>query len=144
VRLALKDMHFLAYPSTFTETCCLSAVEAMAAGCRVVVPTLGALAETTAGFARMYPHNADKSEHAALFADALHDEFRNPWQGDLSQPAFQQDYCRRFYDWDSRAQEWRRLIEDLTGRPIPARRPRTARPAPRGVLRRPASPPAPA
>ena len=74
LRAALRSMHFLVYPCTFEETACLAVIEAMAAGCRVIVPSLGALPETTAGYARVYPNDPDPNAHAKAFADILADE----------------------------------------------------------------------
>ena len=71
LRAALRTMHFLVYPCTFAETACLAAIEAMAAGCRLIIPSLGALPETTAGYARIYPSNPNAEEHVATFSENL-------------------------------------------------------------------------
>ena len=114
IRTALLDMHFLVYPATTDdETFCLSMVEAMSAGCRVIAPARTALPETAAGFARMYPSVPDPLQHKRIFMRALTDEFANPWGGRLDMAEAQQAYCRVTYDWSGRIGEWRRLIDSL-------------------------------
>jgi FkbM family methyltransferase len=117
LRQALRDIDFLVYPSTFAETSCLSVIEAMAAGCRVICPTLGALPETTGRFARVYPFPADPTEHARRFADILAEEIRNPWGGNATLSAEQQDYARGAFDWSVRVTEWKDFIGRATGAP---------------------------
>lgn len=68
---ALREMHILAYPSTFEETSCICAIEAMSAQCAVVCPKLGALGETCGAFGHLYPYQPNKLAHAQLFAKHL-------------------------------------------------------------------------
>jgi FkbM family methyltransferase len=128
LRRELRDCDFLTYPSTFAETSCLIAIEAMASGCRVICPSLGALAETVGEFGKVYPFVADPGEHARRFAKVLAGEIANPWGGAVARAIEQQDFARERYDWRARAGEWRALIESLTGA---ARAPRPAAGVPR-------------
>lgn len=114
IREELRCIDYLAYPSTFAETSCLSVIEAMAAACRVICPALGALPETAAGFARIYPWQPDREGHAAVFADVLTDELAHPWEGRVHLEWEQQVYCHAFYDWGARVEEWGALIKSLT------------------------------
>ena len=126
VRAALRDMHLLAYPSTMPETSCLAAIEAMAAGCRLIVPALGALPETSAGFARLYPFVPDPAAHAARFAALLAEEFRLPWGGDPGRAWAQVAYTRAWHDWEVCVAAWRVFIAGL----CPAPRQEVAPPGP--------------
>ena len=111
LRAALRNIHVLAYPCTFAETACLAAIEAMAAGCRLIVPSLGALPETTAGYARIYPSNPVVEEHVTAFSQILDAELANPWAGDPDLCLRQQAHCAAVYDWARCLREWRQLIE---------------------------------
>ena len=110
LRATLRTMHFLVYPCTFAETACLAAIEAMAAGCRLIVPSLGALPETTAGYARIYPSNPNAEAHVATFSENLVAEMATPWGGEPELSLRQQSHCAAAYDWTQRLREWRQLI----------------------------------
>ena len=71
LRKELPTFDILAYPNTFEETSCIAVIEALSAGLRVVTSNLGALPETTEGWARMYPYLIDPSLHAQTFANIL-------------------------------------------------------------------------
>jgi glycosyltransferase involved in cell wall biosynthesis len=113
LKSALRGIHFLAYPSTFEETSCLAVIDAMAEGCRVIVPALGALPETTCGFAHIYPWSADPAEHTNLFAAAMAEEVASPWGRAPEMALTQQTHCALFFDWQERVREWVRLIDRL-------------------------------
>jgi glycosyltransferase involved in cell wall biosynthesis len=115
VRGALHEMHILAYPCIVPETSCLAAIEAMAAGCRVIVPSLGGLPETVQGFARTYPAMADRAAHARRFAGLLAEELRRPWCGDVSLAWTQVEHTRAVFGWDICVAAWRAFIRKLVG-----------------------------
>jgi glycosyltransferase involved in cell wall biosynthesis/tetratricopeptide (TPR) repeat protein len=115
LRVMLRSMHFLVYPCIFAETSCLAVIEAMAAGCRVIVPSLGALPETTCGYARVYPWNSDADSHAAALTEVLADEMTGPWTGAPELSTAQQRHCAAVYDWRRREHAWRQLIGSLCG-----------------------------
>ena len=111
LRAALRSMHFLVYPCTFAEAACLAAIEAMAAGCRLIIPSLGALPETSGGYARVYPSNPNAEDHVTTFSENLMAELEKPWAGTPNQSLDQQAHCAAVYDWPRRLREWRQLIQ---------------------------------
>ena len=114
VRAALKDSHIFAYPSTWHETSCIAAIEAMSAGCQIVTSSLGALPETTGGFATMYSFVENKQFHANMFAGALkqaidnHESFIN-----TNKAQVQKNWADFVYNWDIRVREWDNLLRQL-------------------------------
>ena len=60
----LKEMHIYAFPSIWVETSCISAIEAMGAGCEIVTTNLGALYETCTPFGKLvgFDRNLDNLE----------------------------------------------------------------------------------
>jgi glycosyltransferase involved in cell wall biosynthesis len=104
----------LAYPSTFAETSCIAAIEAMAAGAAVFTTRLGALPETTEGHAAMVDWQPDKAElaenFAAMVVQALRDMRKNP-EAAKSRREQRLEFIRKNYLWPDRAKQW---VEWLT------------------------------
>ncbi|WP_407530932.1 FkbM family methyltransferase [Methylobacterium oryzisoli] len=117
LRAALRGIDLLAYPCTFAETSCLAVIEALAAGCRVVCPDLGALPETVGRFGRLYPYEADPAAHAEAFARVLAEELADPWGGRRVTAEEQQDFARTTYGWPGRAAQWQAFVQGLAAPP---------------------------
>jgi glycosyltransferase involved in cell wall biosynthesis len=119
---ALKKVAILAYPNTFAETGCIAAMEAMAAGCWIVTSDLGALPETTAGFARLIPiqgvsvarYKDDFVEATVELLRYLNSENENALEDYLQR---QVDYVNRNVTWAVRAKEWSDWLGQLCNLP---------------------------
>lgn len=116
IRKSLKETHILAYPSTYLETSCLVAIEAMAAGCMAVVPNWGALPETCAAFATMYPYSPDPQQHAATHYHYLCSALNNFWNDSVQDMlSMQTVYYNYFYSMEMAAVKWNSLLHSLRG-----------------------------
>jgi glycosyltransferase involved in cell wall biosynthesis len=115
LRAELPTFDILAYPNTFEETSCISVIEALSAGLRVVTSALGALPETTEGWSRMYPYLMDKSKHAEVYAKVLGEEINKLKSGELDAhlELQKQVYAPR-WSWNERIKEWTNFLDTLT------------------------------
>jgi glycosyltransferase involved in cell wall biosynthesis len=114
LRNELVDFDMLAYPSAFEETSCISVIEALSAGLRVVTSNLGALPETTEGWARLYPFKVDKETHAEFFSNVLNEEVSKLRKGELQDHLTNQiKMYKKKWSWDEREKEWRKFLESI-------------------------------
>ena len=101
------------HPSTFEETFCVAAMEALAAGLIVVTTDLGALPETCAEFPVYVPYMKDKKLLAQKFAYTIN---ALPALVNSANPEalkFQQDYYRNFYHWSIIKGYWERFLNGI-------------------------------
>lgn len=112
----ISDAAALAYPSTFAETSCIAVLEAMAAGATIITTRLGALEETTNGFAKLIDYSSDRAQLAKDFAGAtigtLKELSRDPAAA-LARRDAQIAYIRVNYTWPARALEWQSWLTQL-------------------------------
>jgi glycosyltransferase involved in cell wall biosynthesis len=121
LREELSTFDILAYPNTFEETSCIAVIEALSAGLRVVTSNLGALPETTEGWARMYPYLMNKDKHAEMFAGILQTEIDLIRRDELylHLESQKQTYAPR-WSWDARINEWTDFLNTLPSKQLSA------------------------
>lgn len=114
LRNELSDFDILAYPNTFEETSCISVIDALSSGLRVVTSNIGALPETTEGWARIYPYLMDPDKHAQTFSEILKEEIDLIRSGKLdAHLEAQKKIYQPRWSWDSRIPEWIKFLNTL-------------------------------
>lgn len=115
VRAAVKKAHIFAYPNTFEETSCISAIEALIAGCKVVTTDHGALPETCSEWATYVPYGPNRQILATRYAYALNDAINSYWSQNTQDVLKRQvEFYNGFYSWNTRMPEWQGLIDRLS------------------------------
>jgi glycosyltransferase involved in cell wall biosynthesis len=113
IRQRVAEAHIFAYPSTFEETSCISAIEALMAGCQAVVTNYGALPETCAGWADYVMYDSNHLSLAETYAEALEKNINDFWSSNTQDKLVDQNkYYNRFYSWDVRLKEWETLFNN--------------------------------
>jgi glycosyltransferase involved in cell wall biosynthesis len=107
---ALQQADILAYPCIFEETSCLTAIEGLAAGCKVITTNIGALPETGSEFSTLVPIQGSYAEIAISFAKSLNTLIDNAKTFD---GRYQSDFYNSMYGWENRSKEWNSLINTL-------------------------------
>jgi glycosyltransferase involved in cell wall biosynthesis len=114
----MRGVAMLAYPNTFPETSCIAALEAMASGCRIVTSALGALPETTAGFAQLIPARKERGAFLQEFVERTVATLRE-MQTDAAavEESFrrQVQYIREKATWEVRARQWANWLQQIVG-----------------------------
>ena len=111
---AMQKSQIFAYPSIWEETCCISAIEAMAAGNMAVVTNFGALFETCTEYAHYVNYETDMYTLAKKFKviiEFVADNYHEPVLHERLKD--QMKFYRTFYNWDMRAKEWVSLFDQL-------------------------------
>lgn len=111
---AFAEASVWAYPSTWYETSCITAMQAQALGARPVTTDLAALAETVewGDVLPTMPHIFNEVEHRERYTKMLVDALRLPdpthdWRPELA----------RRWDWAGVAAQWKGWMDDLRSDP---------------------------
>lgn len=102
------------YPTAFTETFCITALEAMAAGCVPVTTSLAALSETVKhGILLQPPNTSEVYRHD--FVNAVVGLLTNePARREKAEAA--RSYATKSCGWDGVAREWSVMFEEMLDR----------------------------
>jgi glycosyltransferase involved in cell wall biosynthesis len=114
IRVALSKSDIFAYPSTYEETSCLSAIEALAAGCQVVTTSLGALPETCGTWAEYVTIGVSREILIERYANLLSiviDNYKNKTTTEKLKD--QVDYYNKYWTWEKTLPKWKKLFNNL-------------------------------
>lgn len=100
LRNLAQQCRVLAYPCVFPETSCITAMEAMAAGCVVVSTTLGAMPETAWQNPLVSIADGWLNQWIIEVILMLKDNSQYPKR------AHQNLFVAKYYDWDKVAKDW--------------------------------------
>ena len=110
----LKKMHIFSYPSVWHETSCISAIEAMAAGCEVVTTNLGALYETCSPFATFVNFDRNFENLEKRYSKILLNSIENYWSDENQKVLkLQRESINSKYSWDVRSAEWKSFFDEI-------------------------------
>ena len=108
----LKKTHIYSFPSIWPETSCISAIEAMAAGCEVVTTNLGALYETCSPFGTFVGFDSNFDNLEKKYEEALLNSIKNFWSTENQEKLkLQSEIINITYSWDVRSQEWKKFFD---------------------------------
>jgi len=114
IRKTMESTHVLAYPSTWKETSCLTAIESGLAGVQILTTNLGALPETCGSFATFIPFHDDKKLLVNQYAKALDQLCDQYWsEENHAMLKKQKMYFEDHWSWDQRIHEWISLFESI-------------------------------
>jgi UDP-glucose:(glucosyl)LPS alpha-1,2-glucosyltransferase len=114
VRQACLDAHIFVYPSIYAETSCMSIQEAMMAGCLAITTNFGALPETCAEWAWMFPIDEQAEvicQRTHLTMRAALDSYDDPNTQNILRA--QSDYFQKFWAFEARHAIWKGLLEQV-------------------------------
>jgi glycosyltransferase involved in cell wall biosynthesis len=112
VRKALQSAHILAYPSIYPETSCLAAIEAGAAGCKIITTDYGALPETCNGWAVQVPYTDNFQDLAENYANTLNNCIDN-YVLESKNISEQSHWFNSTYSWIRRSEEWSQFFNNI-------------------------------
>jgi glycosyltransferase involved in cell wall biosynthesis len=114
IREAVSKAHIMAYPSIFEETSCMSAIEALAAGCLTVATDFGALKETCGTWANLLTFDTDEKILIRRYTKHLENSIENYWSDETQEKLKDQfAYYNKYWSWEYRQKQWQKLFDKV-------------------------------
>ena len=113
IRRALQNAHIYTYPSIFEETSCIAAIEAGAAGCKILVTNFGALYETCSDWATFVTYTKDYNFLIENYTKELNRTIDSYKHDDVFHKR-QSDYYNEFFTWDRKLIEWKTFLSEAS------------------------------
>lgn len=115
VRDYLRRAHLFAYPSTWEETSCIAAIEALNSGTVVLVSDLGALPETVSQYGYVYRYTEVTDIHAYRFFEGLKRVINELISSEenliISKAKAAITWSNAMYDWKYRGKQWEIFLD---------------------------------
>jgi glycosyltransferase involved in cell wall biosynthesis len=114
IREAVSNAHIMAYPCIFEETSCMSAIEALSAGCLMVSTDLGALKETCSTWANLLTYDSNENNLIRRYTKFLENSIENYWNDETQDKLKDQfSYYNKYYSWEYRIKQWQKLFDKV-------------------------------
>jgi glycosyltransferase involved in cell wall biosynthesis len=109
----MKASDIMSYPCTFQETACIQVMEAMSAGLKIITSSLGALPDTTGGYATImenFPYEEEKiaekrNEIIKFFTKEMKKSIKQIRKGRFD-PTDQINYINNRFTWENAEKQW--------------------------------------
>ena len=110
----ISNYHLYVYPNIWEETSCISAIEALGNGLHGIVTNYGALYETCSEWPTYIQYQRDYKYLSQLFSFAI-DGIAEVLDstGMNNQLDSQQNFYKKFYNWNGRKREWTNFLEGV-------------------------------
>lgn len=112
----ILNSHILSYPCTFQETACIMAMECLSGGVKIVSSDLGALPETTNGYAKImqdFPYKIEdiiknRNKIIKFFTKEMKKSIKEIRKGKFD-PTEQIEYINNRFTWENTEKQWLEL-----------------------------------
>jgi glycosyltransferase involved in cell wall biosynthesis len=112
----LTEAHIMAYPCTFQETASIAVMEALSGGLMVITSDLGALPDTSMGFAKIIKNFPHTSEQISRHRDEIVDIFVKEMKAGIHKirknkfdPSKQIKAINSRFTWENAEKQWLKL-----------------------------------